>query len=197
MTESVFKKIVAEYASEVCADIELDAPALALLGDQTSPGVYLQTLMDANHVVDAIRFLARAMPKREATWWACLCVRDAFCPEAPERMIKAVESAERWVYEPTEENRRAAHAAAEAADFEGAASWSAMAAFWSGESMAPPNAPAVPPADNLTAKAASGAIQLAAVLSEPERAQEKYQLFLKRGIDIASGGNGRIESGRA
>ena len=33
--------------------------------------------MDAHEYTDAVRFLAHALPKREAVWWACLCVRKA------------------------------------------------------------------------------------------------------------------------
>jgi hypothetical protein len=34
---------------------------------------------------------------------------------------------------------------------------------------------------------------LAAVQTEPEKAEAKYQRFLDQGIDIAGGGSGRLE----
>jgi hypothetical protein len=39
----------------------------------------------------------------------------------------------------------------------------------------------------LTAKAASGAVLLAGVLSEPEKAADKYDQFLALGLEIAGG----------
>ena len=57
--------------------------------------------------------------------------------------------------------------------------------------MAPPNAPVVPPGDALTGAAVAGAILLAAVQTEPQKAAEKYRRFLDYGIDIAGGGSGR------
>lgn len=197
MSELSFKKIVHQQAREICVDIDLEPPAMALLEQQSSmsPQDFLMSLVAQNFFIDAIKFLSRALPKREATWWACLCARVTVCDDTPEQALKALELAEQWVYQPTEDHRRRAFEAAESAGFNHPASWSAMAAFWSGGSMGPPNAPPVPPADNLTGKATAGAIQLAGVFDKPELASQKYQHFLQCGIDIACGGNGRIETG--
>ncbi|MGJ0486961.1 MAG: DUF6931 family protein [Methylomicrobium sp.] len=151
----------------------------------------MNTLLEQQLYSDAIRFLARALPKREATWWACICARGIMTQDTPPAMRAALEAAEQWVYKPTEANRRLADAAARATSFDGPAAWAAMAAFWSEGSMAPEDAPAVPPADNLTGKAVAGAVMLAAVMEQPEKAQDKYRFFLEQGVDIANGGNGR------
>ena len=197
MSELSFKKILYHQAREICVDIDIDPPAMDLLKDQgaTTPQDFLMLLMSRGFLVDAIKFLTRALPKREATWWSCLCARVTVNADTPGEVLKALELAELWVYQPTEDNRLRAFEAAKSAGFQHPASWSAMAAFWSGGSMGPPTAPSVPPADNLTGKAAAGAIQLAGVFSEPEQAPQKYRHFLKCGIDIACGGNGRMEWG--
>ncbi|MDV3240179.1 MAG: hypothetical protein LOY00_00070 [Methylocaldum sp.] len=194
MTEPVFTKVSAPNAAAVCRDIDLDEAALRLLNPEMSPAGFLRLLMENALYPEAVKFLARALPKRESTWWACLCARSALANDPASPAIKPLERAERWVYKPSEEHRRSAFAAAEAHQFQGAGSWAAVAAFWSGGSMAPPDAPAVPPADNLTGKAVAGAVMLAAVQNEPEKAPEKYQRFLAQGIDIACGGNGRLAS---
>ena len=64
-----------------------------------------------------------------------------------------------------------------------------MAAFMSGGSLAPPNVPVVPPADNLTHHFVAGSIMLAAVASEPEKAPEKQKKFLGLGVDVANAAN--------
>lgn len=193
MSEYAFKKVAADRASAVCQDIEVDEAARALLAPELAPAAYLRLLIDAAHYMDAVRFLARALPKREATWWACLCARSALGESPAPEVMKALELAEQWVLKPTEEHRRLTYPAAQAAQFGHPASWAAMAAFWSGGSMAPPDVPVVPPADNLTAKAVAGAVMLAAVQTEPEKAEATYRRFLEQGIDIASGGSGRLE----
>ncbi|QSA96394.1 hypothetical protein [Methylococcus sp. EFPC2] len=186
-----FKKVASPAAETFSRDIELSAEAKSLLSPQLSPADFLEGLLAAGHYGDAVNFMARALPKREATWWACLCARSALGENPPAPYVQALAAAEQWVYTPSEENRRLAMAAAEATPFDHPAAWAAVAAFWSGGSLAPENVPAVPPADNLNAKAVIGAVRLAVVIREPEKAAEKYRLFLEQAIDIANGGDGR------
>lgn len=185
------KKVAAPRAAAICQDIDLDPQAVKCLESDPAPVDFLNTLLEKQLYPDALRFLARALPKREATWWACICTRGMITPDTPPAILAALEAAEQWVYKPTEANRRLADAAARATSFDGPAAWAAMAAFWSEGSMAPEDAPVVPPADNLTAKAVTGAVMLAAVIEQPERVQDKYRFFLEQGVDIANGGNGR------
>src|SRR5690606_25846941 len=128
-------------------------------------------LAAAGHWLDAIAFLARALPKREAVWWACMCARvtappaeEAASPEgdvagpaaAGRGPARALAAAEAWVYKPSEENRRECEAAAHAAQFDSPESWAAIAAFWSGGSVAPPGGPVVPPGEDLAPRAVAG-----------------------------------------
>src|SRR5262249_46936566 len=136
---------------------------------------------------DAIRFLAHALPKREAVWWACLCARAVAPSPPPAPILAALEAAEAWVSDPSEENRRQAMPAAAAATFGTPAGCAALAAFWSGGSLGPPNVPVIPPGEYLTAHGVAGAIMFAAVSSEPEKAPEKYRSFLALGVDVGNG----------
>jgi hypothetical protein len=138
---------------------------------------------------DAVRFLAHLLPKREAVWWACLCAREGCGADLPPSAEKALLAAERWVAEPIEENRRAAMAAAETATLGTPAGCAALAAFLSGGSLGPPNVQAIPPGEGLTARAVAGAILLAAVVREPDKAPQKFQGFLERGLDVLHGSN--------
>jgi hypothetical protein len=176
---------------DICQQVALSPEAKAL----GAPGIAAPALFDAFVAqglhVDAVRFLARGLPKREAVWWACLCARDRLPPDAPPAVQAALKAAEDWVYKPTEENRRAAWARAEAATFETPSSWAAVGAFWSGGSLSPPENPVVPPGEHLTGLAVAGSIMLAAAQTEPLRAPEHYQQFLAYGANIAAGGRGR------
>jgi hypothetical protein len=185
-----FKKVTASVA-EICAQLPLGEEALALRAPNAGPADFLAAIVDAALYADAVRFLTRGLPKREAVWWACLCARDALPPDTPPPVEAALKAAEAWVYKPEEENRRAAMTCADAAKFDSPSSWAAMGAFWSGGSMAPPGLPIVPPGQDLTAAAVTGAIMLAAVQSDPAKADERYRRFLAYGVDIAEGGTGR------
>ena len=154
--------------------------------------VYLHQLAEHNLHPDAIRFLAFALPKRQAIWWACICTRIAHAalesikPEQSE----ALAAAEAWVYKPNEENRRKAGLKSDQTDRQYPADWTAAAAFWSGGSISPAGQPGVEPPDHLAPHAVAGAILLAAATDDSEALNQHYRDFLARGIDIARGGKG-------
>lgn len=165
--------------------------AKTLLTPTLSPGDFLEALIREAQWPDAVRFLAHALPRREAVWWACTCARFTLPADSPPDAVAALQAAEAWVFQPTEENRRAAMQRAEAAGFDTPAAWSAVSVFWSGGSMAPPGAPPVMPGERLCPTAVASTVLLAAVQTEPQLAEQKYRRFLEAGIDIARGGSGR------
>ena len=92
----------------------------------------------------------------------------------------------------TERTRRAAFDLAQASGFGTPEAWAAVAAFWSGDSMAPEGQPAVPPAPHLTGTAVAGAVALAAVRGDAARRDARLKRFLESGRNIAAGGPGRL-----
>src|SRR5262249_4452882 len=188
MAIGALKKVTAPHARDVCAHFELSEEAKGLLDDAIAPGAFLELLVEKGHLMDAIRLLAFALPKRDAVWWACPGARGRLAPEAPPPLDEVIKAAEPGVYKPTEENRRLAMEKAEKAGFDKPASWAAIGAFWSGGSMAPPAAPVVPPAETLTAKAVSGAVLLAAGQPEPERAPGRHRQVFADGVRSPLGG---------
>jgi hypothetical protein len=189
MSTGTAAKAPVRTAAEVGKLFPLGDDAKKLLRDGLTPKQYLDALIEKQLYIDAVRFLAHTLPKREGVWWACLCVRGAAGPNPPAPQAAALQAAERWVADPSEPNRRAAQAAAEAAEVGTPAGCAAMAAFWSGGSMAPPDVPAVPPGETLTAHGVAGAILLSAVQTEPQKAPEKQRKFLAQGIEVLGGGN--------
>jgi Family of unknown function (DUF6931) len=176
-------------AAEIGKLFPLGDEAKKLLRDGLTPRQYLDVLLEKQCYIDAVRFLAHALPKREAVWWACLCARSAAGTLGTDPQTAALQTAERWVTDPSEANRRAAQDAAETAGMGTPAGCAAMAAFWSGGSMAPPNVPVVPPGETLTAHGVAGAVLLAAVVTEPQKAAEKQRKFLTQGLEVLAGGN--------
>ena len=183
-------KIKAATAHEICAEFPLSPEAQPHLDPQIAPLPFLDTLLAHSLYADAMQFLARALPKREAVWWSSTCARDLPEDDKQPELAAGVAAAEAWVYKPTEDNRRKAERAANAIKASHPARWTAMAAFWSGGSMAPPDAPEVKPAEDLTAKAVAGAVMMAAVL-DPLEMDARNKRFVTCGLDIAKGGTGR------
>jgi hypothetical protein len=172
--------------AELCAIADLGDDARALLsGGAPPPKVFVALLLERELHADAIRFLAHALPRREAVWWAWVCARKASGADPAPPIKAALDAIEQWIVQPTEEHRRQALHFGEAADFGTPAGCAALAAFMSAGSLAPPDAPPVPPGEFMTAKAVSGSVTLAAVATEPERAVEKFNEFVKVGLEVA------------
>ncbi len=189
MENDKLSKIEARQPQEVCAhfELELEESAQALLRDGMSSTEYLQTLVDEGLYPDAIQFLAYALPKREAVWWACMCARTSLSKESQEQTVLAQKGAEDWVYNPDDEHLQAAKSAAEATELDSPSSLAAMAAVFSGPSLAPPDMDPVPPPDNLTGTMVFNSAILAATIPDPAKQEEQFLDFLLKGMEIARG----------
>jgi hypothetical protein len=161
--------------------------AQALVRTGRTPRQYLGELMTAKHFADAVRVLAWALPRRDALWWACQCVRQVITGQDGPAEQAALQAAMRFTLTPSEEHRRAAETAAAAVEFATPAGCAALAAFWSEGSLAPPGAAPVPPPEHLTPTGVANAVVLATVHREPEKAEEKYRRFVALGLDVADG----------
>ncbi len=170
----------------ICAVAELGQDAAALITPEIQPLEYVSLLMERHLYPDAVRFLAHALPRREAVWWAWVCARREAGQNPPPKIKASLEATEKWIAQPVEENRRAAMAAAQAADLGTAAGCAGLAAFFSGGSLSPPEAPPVPPGEYLAAKAVTGAVIFAAVAAEPEKAPEKFKAFVAQGVEVTN-----------
>jgi hypothetical protein len=173
-------------AAAISAAAELSPEGLELLRADTPPPDFIALLVAKKFYPDAVRFLAHALPRREAVWWGWVCARRAAGDAPPPKIKAALDATEKWIAQPSEENRRAAHAAGQQAGFGTAAGCAGLAAFFSGGSLAPPDAPPVPPGEFLTAKAVSGAVIFAAISTQPEKAPEKFQSFIAQGVDVTN-----------
>lgn len=188
MPATLLKKIAAKTAAEVIGAGELLDQGLPTPRDGAPPADYLDGLIQQGLHVEAVKFLSQALPKREAVWWACVCVKSAQSATPLPKDLAAHQAAREWVLDPNEDRRRAAFAAAETAGFASPAGSAALAVFLSGGSLGPPNIADVPPAESLTGQSVAGAVMLAAVVSEPQKAPTRYAKFLADGVEIAKGG---------
>ncbi len=171
-------------AELVCQRVELDPEATELLEDEDRPRKFLERLVAEEKLPDAVRFWAQALPCREAVSWACLCVRKADT-SLTETDQAALEAAESWVLDPSEEHRRQAEATAKATEFQTPAGWAALAAFWSSGSLGPTDMPEVPPDQLLTGNGVAAAVMLAATSGPAEQVNDRYREFLDAGMQLA------------
>lgn len=158
------------------------------------PLAFLRTLSMSPMPQDAVSFCAYLLPRREAVWWACQCVLALRGAAGGDRLSALAEA---WVRDPEEERRREALDAALGADPAFATTWLALAAGWSGGSMAPAGTPPVPPPPHLTAKAVRAAILMALARVGPQERARWLVACVEAGIRFAEGGDARVRLGDA
>lgn len=188
-------------AAEPARAAGLSPEGLAVLAPGQSAEQLLDALTAAGLLEDAVKLLARALPRREAVWWAARSAADAPRPpadgppsaEAGRQHEAAVAAeaaaraaAEAWCADPADARRRAAHPAAEpVADTP--SGLAALAAFLAEGSLAPADCPPVPPPPDSCPGLVAAAVLLAAVRTEPEKAADKRKQFLDVGRAVAAG----------
>lgn len=153
----------------------------------------IEALTQQQLFVDAIRYLALALPKRESIWWTVAFNKKVSSQGHSDiKEEEAWKLVEEWVYDPTEENRVGAFALAEELEFETPGSYAAMAVYWSGGSMTPvESGQIVPPGPGLSGTAVGASILMTCALAEPPRTTPVlHQYALKIGLNVAQGGNG-------
>ncbi len=175
-------------ANEVCKKFALSPPAAGLLRAEMKPKAFLDLLIEKKHFPDAVRFQAHSMTKREAAWWACVCNRPEKGVTLPPPLLAALQAAEAWVASPSDEKRRAAHAAAETAGAGTPIGLACEAVFFSEGSMGPADIAPIPPPENLSATTAANSIILAAV-ADTTKIEAKFRQYLTLGNDVAAGKN--------
>lgn len=190
---SELAKIPARQASEILSRFELTDDAAEFAENaQLPPLEFIKQLVQKNLFLDAVKFLAHALPKREAIWWACLAVKKTLPESAPAPQLAALNAAEQWAIAPSEDKRLLARAWSEKTGQKSAASWAATAAFWSGGTLSKPGEPDMMPPPYLYAHAVSGAISMAAFELNKDNAAEPFKLFIRQGLDLAAGGRGEV-----
>ena len=173
---------------------------LTVLGHEGEPGddvgappqVYFDTLVAAGRLHEAVQFLAQALPRHEAVAWAARSVNSLKSQGGGSVSTQAAENAEAlkaallWVQDPSEPRRRKAFAAAELCTDNSGERLAAMAAFFSGGSIAPVDCqPVVAPRD-AAGRFAAGAILVAAGGGAP--ASIALRACLQEGAVLAANG---------
>jgi len=142
---------------------------LARMKPEVSLEDYSRALLAEGLGEDALRLVARSLPRKFVLAWACDCVKQVLKPDSPsyETDRAGVALAEGWLANPIEKHRRLALEFAERNGFECAGAWIAAAVGWMEGSLAPEGYEVVSPPESLIYDAVIAA-QTMAVVSDPE-----------------------------
>jgi hypothetical protein len=151
---------------------------------------YLDSLRRDGLHGDAVDVVSYVLPKQYAIAWGCDCWRAAHVGGDADPIDRsAASAAQRWLQEPTEENRRSALELADRLGYRTPGAWLAAAAGWTGGSMMPSGEYEVPPPPGLSGNAVAAAIKLVAA-ADPEHFDERLAGFVDRALaTFAPGGD--------
>ncbi|MEM6656998.1 MAG: hypothetical protein AAF496_15770 [Pseudomonadota bacterium] len=164
---------------------KLEAPASASLD------VVLGELDEKGAVVDILRLLGVALPPRERVWWSCLAARD-YIGEAPDNNTPCLAASEEWVFRPTPENREKASETIDLAEPDDETINCAMGVLYSDGTLGTGDLAAIeaPPG---AAEVVAFAMNVVAMDNHEDDFDAYVQLLIDRGVDIARGGNGKLD----
>jgi hypothetical protein len=155
-------------------------------GDE-APLEFARKLLAPERRFEAVVYLAYLLPRREAVWWGCQCVRAIGGGEADEALL----AAEAWVRDPEDATRRAALNIGWSRDARIATTWLALAAGQSGGSIAPEVAYPVAPPPQATALDVKAAVILAIAQTPSQKQSAWLATCVEAGIRFAEGGDAK------
>jgi hypothetical protein len=128
--------------------------------DERSPMDFLKSLVTEGRVEDAVTFCSYLLPRRQAVWWACGCLRALLGTIAGQPALLAAEA---WVCDPDENHRRAALDIGTKGNSNCPLTWAALAAGWAGGFLLSGPKKQIPMPPYMTARAARTAILISAL----------------------------------
>ena len=174
----------------LCEELELGDDEADLANSCKTDDEWIDKLAENEKYSSALRVQAFLLPAREAVWWAAVMVNQSCAGVGAKRKsvdVDAEVAGLTWAVDANEDHRRDAERAAARTKCDGPGAWVALAAFWSGDSIAPPELEAVKPDPRLTSQAVATAMVIAAYLDKPGQHKAKFAKFLATGRDIQQG----------
>ena len=141
--------------------------------------VFLRRCLAARRPGVAVTYCAYLLPRREAVWWSCRAMSDMTELRASERAC--VDAARRWALRPEESSRRKALELGLETSPRLSGAWVALAAGWSGGSIAPVGAAPLPSSPAATAQA----VRVALLSAAARLANDRRETIMAAWVEFA------------
>lgn len=160
------------------------------MDETTSIPDLLDKLEEKGAVVDMLRVLAHALPPRESAWWGCLAARDTL--EEGAEITPCIKTSEDWVFKPGDETQYRARQALDAAEMDDDTTLVAQAVSFANGTLGPYELEdyEAPPGGR---GVSIFGIAMLSYFHDEEKVDAQGTLLIARAIDIAKGGNGKVE----
>lgn len=140
---------------------------------------------------DILQAFGALLPGRERVWWACLAARDYIGPKS-EQDPPPLQAAEAWVFDPSEANLVKVSAAIDNAYVDDDTVHAASSALFASGKLGPGDL-AEFPAPAGASETSAFVMNIVALSNLSDKFDVHMQLLIDRAVDIARGGNGRVE----
>lgn len=153
--------------------------------DNETPLAFIDLLQKSKTPEEAIAFTAYVLPKRKSVWWGhqCLIGVDHLLSQEDKLMLQL---AEEWVRNPDERTRYRALNEAMATRVKTPGVWIALAAGFSGGSLAPADLARVPPPAALTPRAVNTGIMGVLAKVDIKHRAPTLKAFVDMGVGYAT-----------
>jgi hypothetical protein len=189
LTEEALTKLAARTPADLCRAIglELEPETVAILSRNPTPSQLLDELMVRGLHVDAVRYLAHALPKRESVCWGYMAIRKLVKAGGSDAERRALSAAGDWLREPSDERARLAGEAGQGSAQGTAAGMLALAVFFAGNNIGPKPEQPVKPPDNVTGALVAGLISVSVSAGDPTGLTKRYSNCLRKGMKLGRG----------
>jgi len=167
----------------------IEVPPEVVVPENANISQGLEALYNGSAQPEFLFALSYALPARQGVWFACMAARDMLEKDA--EPTPAIKAAEAWVFKPNVASREATFKIINNADPDDLTVVAAESAFH-GITKGLEDEVLSPPAAS-PAMVFSAALQSLLVDEDPDVTEKKWTLLVARGLNIASGGNGKIE----
>lgn len=180
-------RIEQPMAIDAACDCDLSDAARKLLAPKLKAASFLAQLARDNLWTDALRFAPFALERKAAVWWGTLCLWQFYRPTPTPEVDRCLRVVMRWLNEPSEANRRAAHVASHEAKATTPAGNLALAVFFASGSIAPEGQPEVPTKPHYTPQALASAITLAVKQLPGDVRTARQTEFVRLALEVMAG----------
>jgi len=181
-------KVPLPKAMEIRKAYRLRSAGLVLLSSDHTPLQFLDRLVvKPDTHLDAIDFLARALPRREAVWWGALCVWLTSEGKLAMPELELMKAAARWVLEPGESGRVLVQDALANVELASPLGYLGNAVTQTGPFVPYPGGAPIDPLPTACADSVAGGLHLAAVSGDATKVMARYQDYTALGIGVGRG----------
>ncbi|GAB4361965.1 MAG: hypothetical protein OHK0021_06000 [Bryobacter sp.] len=175
----------AKNTQELARVAMLKPPATDHLPEAQNARHFAELLAAHGHWQSALNYMSHAIPAREGVWWAWYCARKAHAAEEKPEVQFALGLAEKWIAQPTEENRQRVRQFAEREQVKGAPQHVLEAIVATGDMEDPITGSKAAPLPYMASKYIYAAAIASAYPPDPEKPEVAADDYFRQALTVA------------